>query len=370
MCSGAGAWPLLAALAAGADGEARQELAAACAVRPAQALPLVRAFTAALGESSAVRLATALWSGAGLVVHPSWGRELPPGSLGSLSGDLSVDQHALDGWAEEHTAGLVRRMPVTLTSRTRLVLACALAIRTDWAESFREVPDPWWDGVSQQGGQGLVRETEDVAAVRAWDAESPVTTVDVHGADEVDVRLVLGAEHSSASAVLAAAFAGLAGEISARDGAELVDGREVSGWPGVEVRRERCVGRGDAPRLRLRTVGFDLDADHDLLQWPELFGLASAADAATGHFSGVTAEPLAVDQARQSCVARFSARGFEAAAVTAVGMVRAGGVPPRPQSRRILHVSFDRPFGYLVVHRRTGLVLVAGWVRQPAALRA
>jgi len=33
--------------------------------------------------------------------------------------------------------------------------------------------------------------------------------------------------------------------------------------------------------------------------------------------------------------------------------------------KRLVRVSFDRPFGFLAVHRRTGLVLVAGWVDDP-----
>ena len=30
--------------------------------------------------------------------------------------------------------------------------------------------------------------------------------------------------------------------------------------------------------------------------------------------------------------------------------------------RREIKVIFDRPFGFLAVHRPTGLILVAGWV--------
>jgi hypothetical protein len=33
--------------------------------------------------------------------------------------------------------------------------------------------------------------------------------------------------------------------------------------------------------------------------------------------------------------------------------------------KRILRLDVDRPFGFLAVHRDTGLVLVAGWVTDP-----
>ncbi|BCK67125.1 hypothetical protein Srufu_010780 [Streptomyces libani subsp. rufus] len=65
-----------------------------------------------------------------------------------------------------------------------------------------------------------------------------------------------------------------------------------------------------APSLRLTTTGFTVGADHDLLERADLFGLATAADTSRGHFP-------------------------------------------------------DRPFGFLAVHRASGLVLVAGWVATP-----
>ena len=41
-----------------------------------------------------------------------------------------------------------------------------------------------------------------------------------------------------------------------------------------------------------------------------------------GHFSAISPVPLAVGQAKQKVLARFFATGFEAAAVTAVGLMR------------------------------------------------
>ena len=93
-----------------------------------------------------------------------------------------------------------------------------------------------------------------------------------------------------------------------------------------------------------------------------LFGLATASDARTGHFAGVSDVPLAVSEARQAITASFSAEGFRAAAVTAVAMAPAG-LPD--QTAKLVDVRFDRPFGFLAVHRDTGLVLTAGWVTDP-----
>jgi serine protease inhibitor len=82
-------------------------------------------------------------------------------------------------------------------------------------------------------------------------------------------------------------------------------------------------------------------------------------DNSQGHFPGLSPQPLAVDQAKQAVLARFSATGFEAAAVTAMAM--AAGSAPTPRAKALL-VSLEHPFGFIAVHRPTGVPVVAGWV--------
>ncbi|MFG2830301.1 hypothetical protein ACGFWI_23015 [Streptomyces sp. NPDC048434] len=79
----------------------------------------------------------------------------------------------------------------------------------------------------------------------------------------------------------------------------------------------------------------------------------------------MSAQPLAVSDARQTATAAFGALGFRAAAVT-VMPVPMGSVPPPPPYRaQQISARYDRPFGFLAVHRASGLVLVAGWVTEP-----
>ncbi|MGW3015317.1 hypothetical protein [Streptomyces longwoodensis] len=63
-------------------------------------------------------------------------------------------------------------------------------------------------------------------------------------------------------------------------------------------------------------------------------------------------------------MARFGARGFEAAAVTAFDMA-GGGMPDLRHVTTRISAVFDRPFGFLALHRHTRLVLAAGWVTDP-----
>ena len=59
-------------------------------------------------------------------------------------------------------------------------------------------------------------------------------------------------------------------------------------------------------------------------------------------------------------MARFSATGFEAAAVTAMADGRR--IRPNCQARRPYSSRWSRPFGFIAVHRPTGVPVVAGWV--------
>ncbi|MGB2572160.1 hypothetical protein ACPFP2_27495 [Micromonospora citrea] len=343
VLSGAGAYPLLALLARHAAGPARDEL---------------RAVAPDLGDlgldgSPTTRLAVGFWSRRGLPLGEAWRRDVPASMRGELTGDPTVDQPVLDHWAATRTDGLVDRMPVRVDRGTALVLAAALSVRTDWTTPFGE----GWSQPRQGPWQGrrlatLRRSDGDLTALRVARTEAgAVSLLTVPGDADVDVVLALGEPGRPAPAVLPAAIGALTG------------GPTLPQPAGPGVTEQTVEAFDDRPELRVATVAFAVDADHDLLRRPDLFGLA----AATGdgdHFPGISPQ-LSVDQARQTVRAEFSATGFRAAAVTAVA-ARAGSAPPRHTvPKRVLRLDVDRPFGFLAVHRGTGLVLVAGWVTDP-----
>lgn len=175
------------------------------------------------------------------------------------------------------------------------------------------------------------------------------------------MHLVLAEPGAAPGDVLATGIAEVTGALASSTAGELPDG---AAGPGLSL--STVDSTSSEPVVRIGTVAFDLRAEHDLLRDAELFGLASAA-ARPGHFPGISSVSLAVGSARQSAVARFHAEGFEAAAVTAVGMFRGAA---RVRSYRVRQAEFkvDRPFGFLAVDRESGLVLFAGWVTDPDTL--
>ncbi|MFE2283628.1 serpin family protein [Streptomyces sp. NPDC059443] len=358
----AGVWPLLALLADGADGPARTELAATLGIPADTAAEAARELLAALDGVRGLRAATGLWTRRDLPLEERWLAGLPDGARGTLSGDEDTDRKALDAWAADRTGDLIEKIPVALDEDSRFVLASALTLGLRWIQPFtpwmtRIGQGPWAEGPVL----GLFRTTALLDRVRVAHAPTgPVTLLEVVGDGGLDVHLVLGEPQAPPGQTLQAGIAAVTRTIPTMGASELPEGD-----PGPGLRITRVLSEDSQHRLDISTVAFEVKAEHDLLHHPRLFGLESASDDRQGHFPGISTDPLTIDSARQSAVARFHAEGFEAAAVTAI-VAAIGCAAPRPRYRvRRAQVSFHRPFGFLAVHRTSRLVLATGWVADP-----
>ncbi|WP_432972489.1 serpin family protein [Dactylosporangium sp. CA-233914] len=378
VLSGAGVHVLLALLAPFAGGRVRDDL---LAIAPEQL---------DLPDSPATRMATGVWTRAEVPLTEDWKAAVPEPLRGALTGDPAVDQPVLDAWAARQTDGEIAAMPVQVTDGTLMVLASALSVRTTWAEPFtddlQESEDGAWAGRQQAGLHRMTKGAGALQALRVVEtAAGALTLVTVVGADDVDVVLALGEAGAPPAVVLPAAIDAAvppgSGDAtkSPRNvtyGDTLLERATirqpeiggsgqtpVAGAPGVSVRE--CQASDDQPELHVHTVRFRVTGSHDLLEHAEIFGLAGATDASRGHFPGISPMPMAISQARQDAVAEFTAEGFKAAAVTAFATLAGAYFQQVTYRKRIAIVDFDRPFGFVAVHRPTGLALVAGWVSDP-----
>ncbi|MBG0852739.1 proteinase inhibitor I4 serpin [Streptomyces spinoverrucosus] len=364
--SAAGVWPLLAFLADGAGGAARAELADAVGLPADRAAGAARELLAAMAAMRGLDSALGLWTKRTPALKEPWESGLPAEARGVLTGDLGTDRAALDAWAEKRTGGLIERMPVALTDDPEMVLASALALRTDWLRPFEQMP--MWPADGPWRGRTLVGLSRRSALLdRVGVADTPdgaVTELKVLGDQGISVHLLLGEERMTPGQVLTAGVDVLAGRHRVVPGPRLPYG--VAG-PGLHVEKMRCA-TPRPPTLLVRTVAYDMTAEHDLLGLHRLFGLTAARDATRGHFPGISDGPLAVGSARQSAMARFGALGFRAGAGTAIAMAP-GGIPDFRYVTTLARATFDRPFGFLALDRRTRLVLAAGWVTDPEPYR-
>ncbi|MFD7979491.1 serpin family protein [Streptomyces sp. NPDC059071] len=363
VLSATGVWPLLAFLADAADGPARGELEDALGLPAGPAAEAARELLAGLGRMRGVGSAVGLWTRPRVALREDWAAGLPEATLGLLGEDDEESKRLLDAWAEKHTGGLIPGMPVPVDEDTELVLASAQAVRTTWLRPFREGcmrPEhgPWADRelVALFRTTGLL----DRVGVAETDA-GPLTVLKVLGDTGVDVHLLLGPEEADGGTVLKAGLDVLAGTFRAVPGDLLPPGEP---GPGLTVREVRSTSRDSF--LTVTTSPFSVEANHDLTELHELFGLTTARDETRGHFPGIADRPpLCVQGARQAAMARFGAEGFESAAVTAFGIVGGAPVVRLPYVVRRIDLDIDRPFGFLTVHRTSRLVLTAGWVHDP-----
>lgn len=361
--SGLGIWPLLAMLANGATGKTHRELLTALGLDATRAAALPRRLLDGARAADGLNLALGVWAGPEVVLDPDWTAGLPVDAVGSLTGDAAADKAALDAWAAANTDGLIETMPVDLDADDpiELLLASALLVRTEWAVEFEETSyAPFatgpWSGLERPR---ILRATygEDVLRV-AEDA----TVLTVRGDGDIDVLLGLGRDdlvpHEVMSALLDAADPSWGRSATALAVGEQAIGVRVSEYMGTSPQT--------GPEIGATAVAFDVTADLDLTGDAEALGLTLASQRKRAQFERLAARRLFVSQARQSCTARFGPTGFEAAAVTVTAMAGYGFAPVFEHRRVRADVVFDRPFAYMAVHRPTGLVLVAGWVAEPA----
>ncbi|GJJ24139.1 serpin family protein [Mycolicibacterium mageritense] len=243
-----------------------------------------------------------------------------------------------------------------ISADTLLTIACALAARVRWRTPFDACLRDRNSASDEPGQQWLVRTTSDLAAAAVLDGT--VTRIVVEGDGDLDVHLLLGDQQPAD--VLAAGLRELSGEARVHPASNLGHDSDV---PGLTVRVEESSYLKD--ELRLKLPSFEIRTRHDLLNFSEVFGLCTVTDTEKSHLPLLSPVPLRVSRGAQDVLARFFAQGFEAAAVAAFDMQLTGAPLPAHYRVTVVDAIFDRPFGFLAVHRPSRLAVVAGWVDSP-----
>jgi len=326
-------------------------------------------------------------AGAGAWVRPArettrirqWRAELP---AAVDTGDIP-SQEEIDRWAAERTFGLIERFPIDVSKDVVCLLATALAARVSWEVPFEVVdaaalgPSRWPAGLRR-----VLRPPPGDPRHRQYLAHTDrAGTVGVHltGArGGLLVGSVIAADAAApASDVLAAAEeivtaearrAGSVTRLSLYD-LPLGDGPV---WSISEQRADTTAPDGREEQvscvLPAWSARTSLDLGHD-----EVLGFEAAARA--------LAQALELGEwrydARQVAMARYSAVGFEAAAVTGLAVLMSAKVS-RPGRRRVATLRFAHPFAVVAAafddHRAHaspaptawhGLPVFSAWVSKP-----
>ncbi|ALU93579.1 serine protease [Streptomyces globisporus C-1027] len=325
VCSPAGLWLALAAVAAGARGATAAELRALLGTADREAAPAVTAVARGLAATGALGVATRVWSR--VPVLRAYREALPDVRFDPM------DPAAVDTWVREATGGLIERLPLEITDDTLLALVNVLALKARWEKPFegwRTRDLPFTDAA------GTVRPvptmSKDVPLADAWTAGGAYVVElrcaqEPGGASGARVRLVLGEPGAGPERVLPVGWA------PRTAGTALDTDRVTIGLPRLALRTRAAVTE-QLPALGVRLATSD-DAD----------------------FSGLSPESLRVSDVIQEAVLKIAEEGVEAAAVTVVAAP--AGAAPRPQ--RLHHIAFDRPFGIVVLAGADDVPLFTAW---------
>lgn len=276
----------------------------------------------------------------------------------------------LDAWTHEHSLGLIPTFPLDVDDSTALLLATVLAADIDWEWPFDEVePErlggPW----AERGATCLASAAPHrVAIVRSADG-----LVGVHVARSVDGLAVLSAIAGDAAASPAAVHE-VAHDLAGQDP---TDWDRVSlfdlplGDSGAWTVTEQEVvatSAGDQEQVDAVLPAWDVTTELDLKADP-LLGIRAAADGLVGLLPPQHA-PYETE-AVQVCTASYTRTGFEAAAVSAIG-IRAAAYAPGPEHRvrrREATVRFGRPYAVVAFTEGRGagdpwrrLPVFSGWI--------
>jgi hypothetical protein len=342
VASPLGAWLLLALAAPASSGAARAALAEVLGCTPeAAARSAARLLDA---PHPLVACAAAAWTKAGL--EPGgrlrqWRLGLPDAVE---SGDLP-GRAALDGWARDHTFGLIDKFPLDSAAEVALLLATALATKVSWQVPFALAPATDLGRASGWSGRlEHVLRTPDPALgpghrqfIAAADEAGDVAVHAAAARDGLAVYSVAAGPDVPPARVLAAAYRiGCADAIGAPAGRRDLAGLPLGDGPAWTLREESAADHRDLCTAVL--PAWSAQSQHDLSDPGLGFGAA---------MRGLLANPSDPWAARQAAMARYTRTGFEAAAVTmAAGFL---ALRPATSTRRVAELRFGHPYAAVAV---------------------
>jgi serpin B len=253
--------------------------------------------------------------------------------------DPETARRTINAWVEEQTAQKIRDLlaPGLLNAETCLVLVNAIHFLGAWQEPF---------SVEATADALFHRE-------RGGDVTVPfMHLTDRFGYAEAGGVQILALPYMGGALEMVLALPAAGGSLAAVEAG--LDADTLAGWMAALAPTQVTV---DLPRLHLETK-FDLAGTLAAMGMPTAF-------AQTADFSGMTTAGVAlrISQVVHKAYLDVDEKGTEAAAATAVVMLRESAFQPGDESKVF---TADRPFMLVIRHRTSGAVLFLGRVADPS----
>lgn len=304
---------------------------------------LIGSINAVPEETATVRTANAIWPAKGEKILPEFYQLV---RLDYRAGLKQLDyakrpegsRNTINKWVEEQTNGKITDIIPggALGKDTKIVLTNAVYFKAGWQDEFRAentAERPFWVSREESVGvQTMNRLSKELNYAKLDGAEM----IEMPYKDGRFSMLVLLPDKESSVEALESAM----------------DAGTLAQW---------CAAMRPA-NVEIFMPKFKQESSYDLSTTLAKLGMPSAFDAATADFSGITGNrDMAISGVLHKTFVEVAEEGTEAAAATAVIVMRASMAPP------IENVVFraDRPFVYIIRDNATGTILFIGRYARP-----
>jgi serpin B len=252
-----------------------------------------------------------------------------------FAGDPAGAVDAINGWVSEHTRGLIPEILASLPPRMALALANAVYLDADWLHPFKK----------SQTGPGVFHKATGEATVDFMHQTESLR----YGAGRGYRAVALPYRSSTLSLLVVLPVGQRLGSLQRR-----LDGGSLA----------RIARRLSVRPVILSLPRFHLNTDAELSDDLKKLGMPTAFSGAADFSRIMAAPPLKISFVKHAADFTVDEAGTVAAAATVVGVVRVSA--PRPPHDPVVF-NANRPFLFFLRDERTGAVLFAGRLTNPAS---
>lgn len=252
--------------------------------------------------------------------------------------DTEAARLRINGWVEKETRDRIKNLipEGLLTPDAALVLANAIYMKAPWLEPFPKratTQQPFHLSGGKDVEVSLMRRTDSFLYTESDDVQ--MVELPYRGRD-LSMVVVLPRDRGGLSKLEAQLHAST-----------------FNRWKDAMTRQ----------RVQVYLPRFEVTKRLDLTSVLPAMGMSDAFDARKADFTGITAkEPLFIGFVLHKAFVKVDEDGTEAAAATAVGMMRGAARPPEPP----IEFRADRPFFFVIRHRPTNSILFMGRLTDPS----
>lgn len=280
-------------------------------------------------------IANSVWYNQGLTPHPEFSsvvRDFYDGEARSLDFASAASKDVINGWVESKTNNRIKDLIENISSDEVMFIVNAIYFKGDWTWQFdkSKTHKAPFTAIDNTVSEVDMMFSKGVTVGRALLPGLQVIDIP-YGNGQFNFTVVLPDDPAQLD-----------------DVTSTISAEQVSAW----------VNQSDSVTVELELPRFKMEWKNDLLKTLEAMGMQKS------DFPKLLLEPIPLEISRvvHQTFLDVSEEGTEAAAATAVGIIRLSA-PPQPA-----RITIDRPFLFMIREKHTGAILFLGQLVDPAKI--